>query len=72
LILELASREQRAQQFINIKYVITKRLVSQEREQRIRQYLTSAARPLRQTYFGPETREPFALLHDLAAMEDPR
>jgi hypothetical protein len=72
LILELGSRALKAQQFINIKYVITKRLVSQEREQRLRQYLTSAIRPLRETYFGPETREPFALLHDQAAMEDAR
>jgi hypothetical protein len=72
LVLELASREQKAKRFINIKYVITKRLVSQEREQRVRQYLTSSVRPLRETYFGPETREPFALLHDQAAMEDSR
>jgi hypothetical protein len=70
LILELVNREQKEQQFINIKYVITKRLVSQEREQRVRQFLTSSVRPLRETYFGPETREPFALLHDQAAMED--
>jgi hypothetical protein len=70
LILELEKSNRRSPRRVQVRYAITKRLTSQFREQLTRQYLTGTNRPLRETYFGPDNREPFALIHDTAAQED--
>jgi hypothetical protein len=50
-----------------IKYAVSKRLVSQDRRDRTRRFVReSTADPLRALFFSPDAREPFAALHSLA------
>jgi hypothetical protein len=70
LVLEFRPRDRHSPPQIYIRYAITKNVASQSRELRTRQHLTGTDRPLRETYFGVDVREPFAFLHELADLED--
>ena len=70
LVLEFSPRARQAPPQIHIRYAITKRIGSQSRQQQTRSWLAGANRPLWETYFGANVREPFAFLHNLAGGED--